>query len=90
MGGVLTAVYGFYLVMVGAKGNACNLFTMVSQEKQFLYWVVVLIVLSALWETESGEQFAKPFAALIVIGFLLHNNNWQVIMQNAKDILPQL
>lgn len=72
--------------MVGIRGNAPQLMSDVAQEGQFAYWIVVLLVVSAMWETQTGEKVAKPLAALIVVGFLLRNNNWQQIATNARNL----
>lgn len=88
MSAILALVYGFYFVLVGIRGNAPSLFAMIGQEKQFLYWIVVLLVVAALWESETGEKLAKPLVVLIVIGFLLSHNNWQTIGTNFRAILP--
>lgn len=90
MAAILLFIYGLYFLGVGVRGNAGQLLTDIEQEKQFLYWVVVLLVIAALWETDSGAMVARPFAALIVLGFLLKNNNWQTIANNAKAILPAI
>lgn len=86
MGSILLIVYGLYLVMVGIRGNAPTLMQDVAQEGQFAYWIAVLLVVAAMWETQSGEKVAKPLAALIVVGFLLKNNNWQQIATNARNL----
>lgn len=90
MSSILAIVYGFYFVLVGIRGNGPAFLAAVSQETQFLYWVIVLLVLAALWETDTGAELARPFAILIVVGFLLSNNNWKTIGTNAKAILPAL
>lgn len=90
MTAIILGVYGIYLVLVGARGNAPTLLSLVSQESQFLYWVLVLIVVAGLWESQSGQKLAKPFAALIVLGFLLKNQNWKQIATGAKQVLPAL
>lgn len=77
-------VYGLYLLFVGVNGNADELFTELSQEKQFIYWLVAIFVVVGLWESPIGGKVAKPFAALIVLGFLLKNNNYATILNNAK------
>ena len=88
MGGLLLFMYGLYLLIVGVRGKAGDLLTQIEHEKQFVYWMVILLVLAALWETEEGEEIAKPFAALVVVGFLLKNDNWQTIAKNLTEILP--
>jgi hypothetical protein len=81
---ILGIVYGVYLVLIGARGNAPAFLAALSQEGQFLYWLVVLLVVAALWETETGEQLAKPLAVLIAAGFLLRN--WSTIAANAAAL----
>ena len=87
---VLLIIYGVYVVLVGAHGNAPALLNQLDQEKQFIYWSLVILVVMALWETNAGSKIAKPFALLIVIGFLLHNGNYQKIVAGAKTVFPGL
>lgn len=88
---ILVILYAFYFILIGARGNAPAFLAMVGQEKQFLYWVVVLLVVTAVWDAGGvGSHFGPTFAALIVIGFLLSHNNGLTILHNAKAILPAL
>lgn len=87
MAGILLFIYGLFFIGTGIQGNAPQLLTEIESEKQFLYWIVILLVIGALWETESGEKIARPFVVLIVLGFLLKNNNWQTIATNAKNLM---
>ena len=80
-------VYGLYFILVGVHGNADELLTEVSQEKQFVYWLVAIFVVVGLWESPVGGKVAKPFAVLIVLGFLLSNSNYKTIMDNAKNVM---
>lgn len=84
MTSVLLAAYAIYFVLVGAHGNASALVTDITSEKQFVYWILVLIVVTALWESPVGEEVAKPLAALIVLGFLL--KNYQTLSTNARQL----
>ena len=88
MSSLFGVLYGVYFVMVGLRGNAPELISGIEQEGTFLYWIVILLILAALWQVDTAEQFTKPFILLIVIGFLLHNSNWQKIATNAKQLLP--
>ncbi len=88
MSALLAIIYGFYFIMVGVNGNAPALFTMMEAEKQFLYWCIVLLVMAVLWESPVAEELAKSFCFLVVIGFLLSNQNGLKIIANAKAILP--
>jgi hypothetical protein len=87
---VLLVLYAIYFLIVGIKGNASELLTQVEQEKQFIYFALVILIVMALWDTEAGAKIARPFAFLIVIGFLLHNDNWKTIATNAKASFPGL
>lgn len=83
---LLMFLYGIYLLLVGIHGNAEEFLTEASAEKQFLYWIVAIFVIVGLWESPVGGKVAKPFAALIVLGFLLSNNNYQKILDNMKNV----
>lgn len=87
MPALLLIIYGIYLAAVGVRGNAPQLGDALSQEKTFAYWLIVLLVVGALWEFPAGGKVAKPLAALIVIGFLLKSNNWQTIATNARALV---
>jgi hypothetical protein len=86
MPAILLIVYGIYLTAVGVRGNAPALGTALAGEKQFGYWIIVLLVVGALWEFPNGGKVAKPLAALIVIGFLLKSSNYQTIAANARAL----
>jgi hypothetical protein len=85
---VLLLSYAVYLLLVGVNGNASCLFATVEGEQQFLYWMLVIFILMALWDVDS--QLAKPFVVLVVLGFLLKDSNWKTIANNAKQVLPGL
>lgn len=86
MTAILAILYGVYLVIVGVRGNALPFVNELSKEGQFVYWVLVLLVVAAFWETQRGAQIARPLAVLIVLGFLL--KNWQTLMHNARAAAP--
>ena len=86
MTAILAIIYGVYFVLVGVRGNALGLVNDLSQEGQFIYWVIVLLVVAALWETETGAQVARPLAALIIVGFLLVN--WTKLVTNLRAVAP--
>jgi hypothetical protein len=90
MSSLFLALYGTYLLLVGVEGNGPTLFTAIGSEHQFLSWIIIMIVIVALWEAplgQTGGTLAKSFAALIVIGFLLHNNNYKILGTNLTAIL---
>lgn len=73
MSTILAITYGLYFVLVGVRGNAPKLLTAITDEKQFLLWIIVMLVVAGLWETQKGAEVARPLAILIVMGFLLRN-----------------
>jgi hypothetical protein len=96
MDAVLFTIGGLYLIMVGVHGNAMPFFSAVAGEQEFLYWVVAIFVITALWESPYGAQIARPLAALVVMGFLLSQNssagqrNYALIGSGLKQVLPAL
>lgn len=69
--GLLIALYGFYLVAVGYHGNAGKLFDDLKQEKQFVYWLIAIVILYALWQVDSLKPIIKPFIVLALISTAL-------------------
>ncbi len=86
MNSLFLVIYGLYFVLVGFAGNAEELATDVTQETEFVYWIVAIAAVALLWESPVGGKVAKPFAVLIVLGFLLNNNNYQTIFKNAQSL----
>jgi len=96
MDAVILILAGIYFLMVGIEGNAQNFFAELAQEEEFIYWIIAILVVTALWETPVGARVAKPMALLIVLGFLLSKNastgqaNYQMIASGLKNIAPAL
>lgn len=84
MGAIIALTFALYFILVGVRGNAPALFAELANEKQFLLWIIVMLVVAALWESENAEQVAKPLAALIVMGFLIRNI--QTLRTNAAAL----
>ncbi len=89
MSSLIGVLYGVYFVLVGLRGNAPEFITAIEGEGQFIYWLVILLVLSGLWQVDTGEEFTKPFIVLLIVGFLLHNGNGMTMIANAKQVIPQ-
>ena len=91
---IVSILYGVYFIVSGIQGNAPTAAHMLGQEGQFVYWIIVLMVLMALWETSVGAELARPLAVLIVLGWLLHQingvPNYKTLGDNAKALLPAL
>ena len=87
MTSIVTILYGLYFVLVGAHGNAEEFLALIVQEKQFVYWLVAMLIIAGLWESPVATNLAKPLAALIVLGFLLSNKNYETIIQHFDAIM---
>lgn len=96
MDAVIITLAGIYFLMVGIEGNAQNFFGKLAEEEQFVYWIIAILVITALWETPVGARVARPLALLIVLGFLLAKNsstgqaNYQMIATGLENIAPAL
>ncbi len=83
----LTLGYGLYFLLVGIHGNAEEFLSDITQEKQFVYWLIALGIIAGLWESPVGSKIAKPAATLVVLGFLLSNNNYQTIRTHFDNLM---
>lgn len=87
---ILFILYAIYFIMVGINGNGSELINQLSNEKKFLYWILIIFILAMLWESPYLSKLAKMTVALVIIGFLLHNSNYKTIGSNAKQFLSGL
>lgn len=70
----LVGLYAFYLIFVGYRGNASELFDAISQDaKGFAPWAVAILVLSALRKVDILKPFVNPFIGLALLTFVLRN-----------------
>ncbi len=94
MDSIILTLAGIYFLMVGIQGNALNFFAALAADETFLYWIIAILVITALWETDYGAEVAKPAALLIVLGFLLASSsgekNYVLIGNGFKNVLPGL
>lgn len=84
---IVLFAYGLYFILIGVNGNGPAFLSEISQEKQFAYWIVALFIIALLWESKTLTGLAKPFVALVVIGFLLKSNNYQLILNGFRNAL---
>lgn len=76
MNGLTVGLFGFYLLMVGFKGNGDKLINEFSQDAGgFLPWLIAIAVLSFLYKNDTTQPFAKPFIGLVILAFVLKNFN---------------
>lgn len=86
MTSIAALVYGAFLILVGMRGNAAQLVTELGKEGRFVYWILLLFIIAALWETPVGAGVARPLIVLVIVAFLLRN--WQTLTANARAALP--
>ncbi len=84
----LIGVYAIYFIMVGLHGNAGKLATNVESDgRNFLPWILAILVLRAIYNVESLRPLVKPFIALAALTFTL--KNWNSVVSQLNQILPQ-
>lgn len=85
MTSLFVGLYGVYLLMVGIRGNAGTLMSDLSQDSpNYLPWLVAIIVIALMSEFDATKDIVKPFAALLLLNFLL--KNFSTIKQEASTI----
>ncbi len=83
----LVGAYAIYFILVGVHGNADELVTFVeSNGRDFLPWILAIIVLRALYNVDTLRPMVKPFIALAVLVFVLRN--WNKVTSQLNQILP--
>ena len=83
----LVGAYAIYFILVGAHGNAYSLFTFVEDNgREFLVWILAILILRALYNVDVLRPMVKPFIALAALTFVLIN--WNKVMSQLDTILP--
>lgn len=83
----LVGAYAIYFILVGINGNSSKLVTLVERDgKNFLVWVLAILVLRALYNVEALRPMVKPFIGLAVLTFVL--KNWNNVANQLNQILP--
>lgn len=70
--------------MVGVRGNASALIDLISEEGQFVSWIVVIAVVATIGDS-IGKNLAWAFLALILISFLLNDKNQKQFFKNLSQ-----
>jgi hypothetical protein len=87
MSSALVGLYGIYFVLVGIYGNSDKLLKFVEDNgKDFLVWILAIVVLAALYRVKAIRPAVKPFIALAVLVFVL--KNWSTISAQLNYFLP--
>jgi hypothetical protein len=83
----LIGLYGLYFVFVGIHGNAGKLVSNVSSDaKNFLPWVLAILVLRAMYESDTLRPMVKPFIGLAALTFVL--KNYGKVVGQINQIMP--
>ncbi len=83
----LVGAYGIYFILVGVHGNASRLLTIVEDNgREFLVWILAVLVLRALYNVPALRPAVKPFIALAALTFVLIN--WNQVISQLDQILP--
>lgn len=83
----LVGLYGIYLMFVGIHGNAGKLVTNVQQDgKNFIPWVLAILVLRAMYASDTLKPMVKPFIGLAALTFFLRN--YAKVVTQLNQILP--
>jgi hypothetical protein len=83
----LVGLYGIYLIFVGVRGNANALVANVSQDgKNFIPWVLAVLVLRAAYASDTLRPMVKPFIGLAALTFFL--KNYAKVVSQVNQIMP--
>lgn len=83
----LIGLYAVYFILVGTHGNAKQMVSQVQADgKNFMPWLVAILVLRALYSVETLRPLIKPFIALAGLTFFL--KNYGTIATQLNQLLP--
>lgn len=70
MNAAVLGIFSVYIIMVGVAGNAPEFFAMLTSERGFVSWIVVLLILGALASSDVTQPMVIPFLMVAVIATL--------------------
>jgi hypothetical protein len=83
----LVGLYAIYFIMVGVRGNASALLTNVENDgRGFLPWLIAIVILRALYSSETLRPLIKPFIALACLTFIV--KNYATVSAQLNKLLP--
>jgi hypothetical protein len=83
----LIGLYALYFILVGAHGNAQKMVAQVQTDgKGFVPWIIAILVLRALYGSETLRPMIKPFIALAALTFVLRN--YATVSRQVNQLLP--
>lgn len=82
--GVL-GIYGVYLLMMGVQGNTNEFIDLLKTDiRKFIPWIMSLLIIAILSESEHTKKIVAPFMGLVVLSFALQNR--QTIENELRKI----
>jgi asparagine N-glycosylation enzyme membrane subunit Stt3 len=83
----LVGAYAIYFIFVGVHKNSANLLSFVEDNgRNFLVWILAIVILRALYNVDALRPVVKPFIGLAVLTFVL--TNWNNVTSQLDAILP--
>lgn len=83
----LVGLYGLYFVFVGIRGNSAKLVDNVQQDgRNFIPWVLAILVLRAAYASDTLKPMVKPFIGLAALTFFLRN--YAKVVTQINQIMP--
>jgi hypothetical protein len=83
----LIGLYGLYFVLVGIHGNSGKMVAQVQQDgKGFIPWVLAILILRAMYSSDTLRPMVKPFIGLAALTFVL--KNYAKVVTQVNQILP--
>lgn len=83
----LVGLYALYFILVGSHGNADAMMTNTQQDgKGFIPWILAILVLRALYSSDTVRPVVKPFIALAGLTFVL--KNYATVATQINQLLP--
>jgi len=77
----LVGLYALYFIFVGINGNAAEMVKAMEQDaKKFAPWLISILILKALSQSDTMRPMIKPFIGLALVTFTLTNYT-QIVSQ---------
>ncbi len=74
MNGLILGLYGVFILIIGMRGRTDELMDAANVDApKFIPWALAIVALIIMAQNEYTEKVVKPFAALLVLNFVLVN-----------------
>jgi hypothetical protein len=70
----LVGLFALYFIFVGIKGNAKTLANNAQSDgREFMVWILAIIILRAMYQSEKARPVVGAFSALVLTSFFIMN-----------------